>query len=138
MGVRGYLCCAGQEIVVPFMPPSLHPPPLPGLALVVPIPFPLPLAPLPPSLPLCPLSCAFHHLSPDPPQVAANQSQVHLFINSTAVFTARQLLLTANASASIMNIVMGQGHVRMRILLTGIADNPCAVAPTPPSPRSRP
>ncbi|CAI5946654.1 unnamed protein product [Closterium sp. NIES-64] len=76
--------------------------------------------------------------TPDHRKVAANQSQVHLFINSTAVFTARQLLLTANASASIMNIVMGQGHVRMRILLTGIADNPCAVAPTPPSPRSRP
>ncbi|CAI5986566.1 unnamed protein product [Closterium sp. NIES-65] len=76
--------------------------------------------------------------TPDHREVAANQSQVHLFINSTAVFTARQLLLTANASASIMNIVMGQGHVRMRILLTGLADNPCAVAPTPPSPRSRP
>ncbi|CAI5463282.1 unnamed protein product [Closterium sp. Yama58-4] len=70
--------------------------------------------------------------------VAANQSRVHLFINSTAVFTARQLLLTANASASIMNIVMGQGHVRIRILLTGLADNPCAVAPTPPSSRPRP
>ncbi|CAI7737664.1 unnamed protein product [Closterium sp. NIES-54] len=70
--------------------------------------------------------------------VAANQSQVHLFINSTAVFTARQLLLTANASASIMNIVMGQGHVRMRILLTALAHNPCTVAPTPPSSRPRP
>ncbi|CAI5528206.1 unnamed protein product [Closterium sp. Naga37s-1] len=70
--------------------------------------------------------------------VAANQSQVHLFINSTAVFTARQLLLTANASASIMNIVMGQGHVRMRILLTALAHNPCTVAPTPPLSRPRP
>ncbi|GJP37974.1 hypothetical protein CLOM_g22418 [Closterium sp. NIES-68] len=71
--------------------------------------------------------------------IPGNQSRVDLVINSTAVFTARQLLLTANAAASIMNIVMGQGHVRMRIILRGVADNPCAVAPTlPPSPRSRP